>query len=218
MGGDSQTPPDGSIPTLDGSEEGQRRIGSPATDLVSPSSASADGTSPLLVGGASEDNVLKPDVLVKKLRTDVVRCTNSEHLGMIGVVPATANDVVRRYLANLMKTGRVEKKATALAKAMGTSRTQVYASIAAGTLTVDHVNALAKSLDSSVSAVWSELAGLAKLIDGGEEEMATNREYVELLGRQDRRKAFISDSPRESHGDGRPSDADVLELPSKRPR
>lgn len=148
-------------------------------------------------------------------RTDFAHCTKIEHLGTITRVPVSAYDVVKRYLQNLMDTGRVPKKVR-LAEAMKTSRTQVYTALREGRITIDHIEALAQYLHSTPSAVLGELAGLAKKMD---EELAAEEQTdpPQLPGRVDREK-FLSEDRRAPRGGEESSEPGEPSLPSPRRR
>ena len=73
-----------------------------------------------------------------------------------------AEDVVRRYLNGLLE-GRFNKRS--LAPAMGTSRSSLDAALESGSITIGHVNGIADHTGGRVSAVFEELAGIAKRME-----------------------------------------------------
>lgn len=111
--------------------------------------------------------------------TESELCTISEHLGHTFGVDIAAEDVVRRYLMELMR-GRFPTK-TALATGMGTSRSQLQASIRDGRLTVDQMNALAEATGSSIFSVLKEMTGLAAQMERGKLPKLTDDEITEML-------------------------------------
>lgn len=128
-------------------------------------------------------------------------------------VPVRASDVVRRYLMNLLATGRFKKKD--LAEAMDTSRSQLDNLLTKpardANLMSKHIDGISAHLHSSPAAVWKELHGLAAQM---EKDLA-DPVGVELQGRVDRKASADLPEPRADE-----EDAELLEpsLPSPRPR
>lgn len=126
-----------------------------------------------------------------------------------------AEDVVRRYLFDMLKGGRVRTK-TELAAAMNTSRNQLNIAMVSGSLTANQINGLSRTT-GSVAAVYRELSTLAeKMARGVVPEKLSEAEEETLRGRADRIKFSAGQtSPPDTE------DEDALsepELPSRRPR
>jgi len=149
------------------------------------------------------------------LRTKNVICTNLEHLGTIQEVPVRAADVTRRYLLNLLETGRFNKKELALA--MDTSRSQLdnlLKKSGAPNLMSKHIDGISAHLHSSPAAVWKELHGLAVQMEKSPDaELELDHE---LPGRADRRK--VSADRSEVPVDEADVEQREPSLPSPRPR
>lgn len=117
-------------------------------------------------------------------RTEAKQCTSFEHLWQNLGVEIAAEDVVRRYLQELMRTRFTTK--TALATGMGTSRAQLQVSIREGRLTVDQMNALAVASGTSIWAVFREMSSIAEQLERGKLAKLTAEEIGEMLGGQGR--------------------------------
>lgn len=131
----------------------------------------------------SVQSVLKQNANVNQECSESTQCSDYEHLGHTSGVEIVGQDVIRRYLYGLMQ-GRFDSK-TALAIGMGSSRSQLQASIRQGYLTVPQMNALAESMGSSIWGVMNELAILAKGMEKHAIPKLSEEELADLLaGRQ----------------------------------
>lgn len=158
----------------------------------------------------SVSSVLFPNAmstaLYDSVRTDSKLCTNYERLGNIGDVEITAEDVVRRYLWELLRA-RFSTK-TGLATAMGTSRAQLQASIRQGRITVDQMNGLATTLGSSIYGVLRELSGIAEQMERGKLPKMSDQELAKMIGGQGTRE----EEEKDDEGPELPGEADRAEL------
>lgn len=141
-------------------------------------------------------------------RTKTKLCTGFEHLGHTPWVDITAEDVVRRYLWELMRARFATK--TALAQGMGTSRSQLQVSIEKGRLTVDQMNALATAMGSSIFAVMKELSGIAEQMERGRLPRLSDQEVAEMLGGPGRERRQAEPEEEEQDEPTLPGEVDRL--------
>ncbi len=74
----------------------------------------------------------------------------------------TAEEVVRRFLASLLE-GRFTKKS--LAMAMGSSRSHLDEALKTGVLRSKNITGIAAANGTRVSAIFEELAGIARRLE-----------------------------------------------------
>jgi hypothetical protein len=113
------------------------------------------------------------------------QCSDSVHLGHTLGVDIVAQDVVRRFLYELMRS-RFESK-TALAVGMGTSRPQLQAAIRQGYITVKHMNSIAEATGATIWGVMNEMASIAKGMEKGSIHKLSAAEMTELLEGRERK-------------------------------
>lgn len=130
-------------------------------------------------------NVRIQNPSVNDYRTESTQCSDSARLAIIKSVEYMAQDVVRRFLYELMRSRFPTK--TALAAGIGSSRSQLQASIRQGYLTVKQMNSLAEAMGSSVWGVMKELSTLAEGMEKGRLAKLTEGEMTELLEGRERK-------------------------------
>lgn len=133
----------------------------------------------------SAQRVLNQNADVNDDGSKSTQCSDYEHLGHTLEVEIIAQDVVRRFLYELMRSRFASK--TALAVGMGTSRPQLQASIRQGYLTVKQMNALAEAMGSSVWGVMKELSTIAEGMEKGSIRKLSKVELTELLEGRERK-------------------------------
>lgn len=185
-----------------------------ARDRAVPSTARAT------VRVTSVANVRKTYLPVKQECTDLVICTKNAHLDMmIDVDFVPAGEVVRRYLLNLLSTGRFNKKQ--LAAAIGSSRGHLDSLLKSGespNLMSKHIDGIASALQSTPAAIWAELSGLAKGLTRAAAGAPQQRVDDEELTQGKRDRNSVSAVPLETAVSAEGDERHEPVLPSPRPR